>query len=483
VIQRLGADALADIQGFVTSGYGHLPLATYFFLHIHDGADAQRWLAGVLPAVTSAAPWPKTATGEKIKPLSAVNLAFTASGMAALGLPEPVRCTFPVEFQDGIATADRSAILGDTEESHPTTWEVGAPTSPAIHVLLMVHGATRDHLDRACAEQRSLLEQHPGVEELIDATQHGYRPEADAEHFGFHDGISQPAIGGISGEGVPTGEFILGYENHYALIPPTPLVPADLDREGLLRAYANPYHPPPQLHDLGANGSYVVYRKLQQDVAGFWDFAKREALRATGKDDSDAMVWMAARLMGRWPSGAPLAASPQQDNPQLKDHDKFLYDDDVDGFACPLGAHIRRTNPRAVLKPYPVEQSLSMTEAHRMLRRARVYGPPIANRLVGDGEARGIHFFCVNASIKSQFEFVQQTWCNNPRFGGLNDNKDPIVGDNARTDQPSTHMSIPLRPCGYRTGAVPRFVTVRGGAYLFMPSLTAVRFLASFTRA
>ena len=99
-----------------------------------------------------------------------------------------------------------------------------------------------------------------------------------------------------------------------------------------------------------------------------------------------------------------------------------------------------------------------------------------------DGVARGIHFFCVNASIKSQFEFVQQTWCNNPRFGGLNDNKDPIIGDNGCPSQPPTYMTIPRQPSGYRTGALPRFVTVRGGAYLFMPSLTALRFLAALPR-
>ena len=97
--------------------------------------------------------------------------------------------------------------------------------------------------------------------------------------------------------------------------------------------------------------------------------------------------------------------------------------------------------------------------------------------LADDGRARGIHFFCINASIRSQFEFVQQTWCNNPRFGGLHDNKDPITGDNDRTDQPSSHMTIPGRQ---RTGPLPRFVTVRAGAYLFMPSITALRFLAAF---
>jgi hypothetical protein len=100
--------------------------------------------------------------------------------------------------------------------------------------------------------------------------------------------------------------------------------------------------------------------------------------------------------------------------------------------------------------------------------------------LADDGIPRGIHFFCVNASIKSQFEFVQQTWCNNPRFGGLTVNKDPVTGNNARSGEPASHMEIPRRPFAYRTAALPRFVTVRAGAYLFMPSINALRFLSAF---
>ena len=99
--------------------------------------------------------------------------------------------------------------------------------------------------------------------------------------------------------------------------------------------------------------------------------------------------------------------------------------------------------------------------------------------LEDDGQARGIHFFCVNASIRSQFEFVQQTWCNNPGLSGLSTNKDPIVGDHARAGDLPTRMVIPGDRGPIRTGPLPRFVTVRGGAYLFMPSLTALRFLAA----
>jgi deferrochelatase/peroxidase EfeB len=259
----------------------------------------------------------------------------------------------------------------------------------------------------------------------------------------------------------------------------------------------NPYHASQYARDLGINGSYLVYRKLQQDVGGFWQFMKRESVRATGAEDAAYMVWLASRFVGRWPSGAPLILAPDADDPREGSRDDFYYGADADGLACPLGAHIRRANPRDLLKPYPNAESLSMSAAHRLLRRARAFGPPlfdprslqaptaVASRkalleLTDDGQARGIHFFCVNASIRSQFEFVQQTWCNNPRFGGLSDNKDPIVGDNDRIDQPPSRMTIPRAPIRARTEALPRFVKVRAGAYLFMPSLTALRFLAGF---
>jgi deferrochelatase/peroxidase EfeB len=190
-----------------------------------------------------------------------------------------------------------------------------------------------------------------------------------------------------------------------------------------------------------------------------------------------------------------ISVAPDRDDPQLADRDDFLYGSDPDGLACPLGAHVRRTNPRDVIKPYAPQQSLHMSDAHRLLRRGRVFGPPLfdpallrdtpadgsPSRLLDlqdDGQPRGVHFFCVNASIRSQFEFVQQTWCNNPRFGGLRDNKDPLVGDHGGDGQPAIHMTIPRRRGVERTAALPRFVTVRAGAYLFMPSVTALRFLA-----
>src|SRR5262245_58542286 len=145
---RLSEQALADIQGFISSGYGHLPLAAYVFLQIRGAARAQAYLAALTPSITTAAPWPITPEGNKLRPRSAVNIAFTAAGLQAIGLPEAVRCTFPPEFHEGMTTPERSAILGDTEESAPDRWEFGGPAHPAIHMILIVHGASGADLDR-----------------------------------------------------------------------------------------------------------------------------------------------------------------------------------------------------------------------------------------------------------------------------------------------------------------------------------------------
>jgi Dyp-type peroxidase family len=494
----LTADERADVQGFATSGYGHLPVAAYLFIRCHDAAAARRWLTALTRTITTSAPWPRDGAGRTIKPTVAVNVAFTAEGLRACGVPAPVLCTFPPEFQEGIASPARSRILGDTQKSDPASWEVGGPSTDPMHAVVIVHALDHEGLDAACvAERARIAAANGGVVELEGPVQRGYRPNADAEPFGFRDGITQPKILGIDGDGVPTGEFILGYPNHYDVMPPVPVVPDALDPTGLLPSLANPYHATKGLRDLGRHGTFVVYRKLQQDVAGFWRFMRDEAVRRRGEPDAAYMVWLASKMVGRWPSGAPMVLAADHDNPTLAAHDAFEFGDDPQGLACPIGAHIRRSHPRDDLKPYPREQSRHMADAHRLLRRARVFGRPLfdpvmfhdmsvpAHReallaLEDDGEARGIHFFCVNASIRSQFEFVQQTWCNNPRFGGLSDSKDPLVGDHGRDGEPPTRMTIPRAAGQLRTAPMPRFVTVRAGGYFFMPSLRALRFLGGF---
>lgn len=467
-VELLSAEARADVQGFITTGYGHLPVACYLFVRLTEPEAARRWLASMAADVTSAAPWPKDGDGSKIKPTSALNVGLTADGLRACGLPERVLCTFPSEFREGIAAPARSRILGDTEESAPSEWDIGGPRTETIHAVVLLHAASSAILDDVCGRERDRIRRTGGaVVEAAGSAQSGYRPKDDVEPFGFRDGIAQPSILGITGRGLPTGEFILGYPNHYGVIPPSPVVPDELDPRGLLPACDNPYFRDAGLRDLGRHGSFVAYRKLQQDVPAFRRFLRDESLRARGREDAGFMTWLASKMVGRWPSGAPLVLAPEADDPSLGASDAFEYGDDQDGLRCPIGAHIRRSRPRDDLKPYPAEQSRHMSDAHRLLRRARVYGP----------EPTGIHFFSVNASLRSQFEFVQQTWCNNPSAGGLYESKDPIAGDNERAGEPPSRMIVPRSGSPLRTGPLPRFVTVRGGAYLFMPGLRALRYL------
>lgn len=486
---RLDDQTRADIQGILSTGYGHLAEVAYVFVHIERAERAHAWLNRLISTITSSAPWPSGPDGHAIKPSVAVNLAFTADGVRALGLPDEVLRTFPPEFQEGIAA--RSRILGDIDGSAPEQWEFGGPATTSVHAVLLLFAGDAKALEDLCRVQREMLDDN-GVT-LAAPVQYGYRPRSESEPFGFRDGMGQPRIAGLEGSGVPTGEFILGYQNHYGFIPPTPVVARELDPAGSLTAFANPYYIGKGLRDLGRNGSYMVYRKLQQDVAGFWQFMRHEAARH-GEATDDRMTWLASKCIGRWPSGTSLMLSPDNDDRTLGDRDDFLYADDTEGLRCPLGAHVRRTNPRDVLKPYPIPQSLSMTEAHRLLRRGRVFGPPLFDAaswhrgspgrapladIRDDGQLRGLHFVALNASLKSQFEFVQQTWCNNPHFGGLTDNTDPLVTMHRADDDPPARMTIPVASGTVRTAPLPNFVTVKAGAYLFVPSLTAVRFLAS----
>ena len=161
---RLTDDDRADIQGFITSGYGHLPVAAYLFVRLHDAAGAAQWVRTLEHTISSSRPWPVAANGEKERPASTVNVAFTAQGLRACGLPQRVVCTFPPEFQEDIATVHRSRILGDTDESDPARWDLGGPEKE-FHALVLVHAENDAVLERICREQRALMEQ-AGVMEL-----------------------------------------------------------------------------------------------------------------------------------------------------------------------------------------------------------------------------------------------------------------------------------------------------------------------------
>ncbi|HET7543072.1 MAG TPA: Dyp-type peroxidase, partial [Polyangiaceae bacterium] len=275
---------------------------------------------------------------------------------------------------------------------------------------------------------------------------------------------------------VKAGEFILGHKNEYGQLPFVPNVAPALDVAGDLADC----EPDRTRKALGRNGSFLVVRELDQRVHGFWNYMRQAAERLNpGSTAADGAVRLATKCVGRWPSGAPLVKAPDADDRRLAQDDDFGYFwRDRDGQRCPIGAHIRRANPRDSLEPDPIH-SKQAVDRHRILRRGRSYGPAIDApwRVASDdGVQRGLFFVCLNANIRRQFEFVQQTWLNNPKFGGLYQERDPLIGE---ADGDTSEFTIPGRPVRQRLEGLPRFVDVRGGEYFFLPSIRALRFLSN----
>jgi deferrochelatase/peroxidase EfeB len=294
------------------------------------------------------------------------------------------------------------------------------------------------------------------------------------------------------------GEFLLGYRNEYGKITDRPLLEPD-GAAGLLNA-----EDVPGKKDLARNGSYLVMRQLEQDVRGFWQFLYDQA----GGNVADAEQ-LGAKMVGRTRTGDPLVAIQRDPipgtDPRTVAQNQFTYESDPVGARCPLGAHVRRTNPRnsdfaerrlSTLRKLIVmlgfgpkgfyDDLTSSVRFHRILRRGREYGsellpekalqPGLPNEL-----PRGLHFICLNANISRQFEFLQNAWVANTKFSGVTGESDPLLG--TRESIPGClvtgNFTIPgestLRR---RMSGLPQFVTVRGGAYFFLPSLRALRYFA-----
>jgi Dyp-type peroxidase family len=458
---------LEDIQGLVARGYGDLPSAGFILASIEEPTSANTWLRTLVDEVAPASQRSRD---------HAVHVAFTIAGLSKLGLQGAGVDWFSIEFIGGMAASHRSRVLGDVVGNAPGSWEWGGPRTPAIDVLLMLYAG-------GPAELRAMREDHS--DRLLAGGMHritrlGTRDLDGQEHFGFHDGVSQPFVEGLSKTGpawntVRAGEFVLGYPNEYGLYTTSPLVDAASDRGGALPAAPGR----PSQSDFGRNGTYLVFRQLQQDVPAFW----RYAASAAETDERSSAVAVAAKMVGRWPSGAPLVLFPDRDDESHSDDNDFsFHDPDRSGSRCPVGSHIRRANPRDSLDPDPGSTaSIAVNKRHRLLRRGRSYGRRIDVAAALDGtepdeeHERGLHFICLNANIARQFELVQHTWLNNPKFGDLYDDPDPLVG---AIDGPRA-FTIQRDPVRRRLREMPSFVSVRGGGYFFMPGIRALRYLAA----
>ena len=429
---------LSDIQGDILRAYGNSYTRTsYLFFHVDDATAGREWLGELVDKVSSAAPW----NGRK--PPCHANVAFTHAGLRALGVPEHVLDTFSGEFKDGMAA--RAPVLGDTGPSAPEHWDAGLGSGQA-HVLVTLNALG----DSELSEMRGRIGGEPVYE------QHARLIEGAREHFGFADGFSQPAIEGVNedkvrGGGVPLkdggwralapGEFVLGYEDEDSRVDPKRRLPS---------APADP---------LGRSGTYMVWRKLHQDVALFRRTLAHAAAGYPGDEEE-----LAAKIVGRRRDGTPLIASADPDNTN-----DFRYDADLDGRRCPLGSHIRRSNPRDALG---WEGRLSFR--HRIIRRGMPYGDPLPDGVTeDDGQPRGLVFVAFNASISRQFEGIQVQWLNDGNIFHLGHDKDYILGDSVTTAKMTVQGDPP-----YFIAPQPSFVTTRGGEYLFVPGITALGAIA-----
>jgi Dyp-type peroxidase family len=435
---------LADVQGIVTFGYRDLPVARLVLLRAADAGQARAWLASIAGQVTSATANP---TGV------AVNVALTLSGLSRLGLPAATLGAFSDQFRGGMTDDHRQRLLGDVGDSAPERWAWGGPGAPDVDVVLLLYASDAAALS-ALGERQAAAYRELGLREVssLDTVDLGRQ-----EHFGFHDGISQPLIEGLPKVGRPddtvkAGEFLLGYPNAYGLYTDQALLDAAVD--------------------LARNGTYLVLRQLAQDVSGFWAYCEQATRRPDGTADETARAWLAAKMVGRWPGGAPLALAPAADDASLADANDFRYfAADPAGLRCPVGAHVRRANPRDSLDPRPgTDASVTIGKRHRIIRRGRSYGAPD-----GPGE-RGLIFMCLCGNLSRQFEFIQASWVNNPKFAELYDDADPLLGDHQHD---GATFTVPAQPVRRRFGGLPRFVTVRGGTYAFLPGLRGLRYLAN----
>ncbi len=467
---------IADMQGLVARAYGSRRAARYLLLGVTEPTAARRWLGSVVDDVATAADRPDNAP--------CLNLALSWTGMRALGLPPDALATFPRPIQEGMVTAHRSRILGDDGANKPGSWRWGSPTKPEIHLVVMLYAADGPALDAEHARRRAAFTADNALKEVSAPIDGIILDDRGTEHFGFADGLSQPAMSGWprttrsvhpAAEPPPPkwtevnpGEVVLGYKDNFGKPTEGPTVAAASDRGGHL---GHPTWAPRGRRHLGQGGTYVVFRQLAQDVAGFGRFVQS----GSAADDPELL---AAKLVGRWPNGAPLVLAPQHPDPAFAGTNDFGYHIDQEGLSCPLGAHIRRSNPRDSSVEHP-ERARKSNRNHRILRRGRSYGRPLveppSTPEEGPEAERGLVFICLNADIERQFEFVQHTWLGNPYFSGLYGEVDPIVGN--RPDGGS--FTWPTNPVRRQITGIPTFVTVKGGGYFFLPGIAALHYLAA----
>ncbi|MHA4843608.1 Dyp-type peroxidase [Flavitalea antarctica] len=435
---------LEDVQHYLLTR-PHAVIAQYNFICFRSAEAGRNWVNTLSDIVGTA----KTVMAASETDMRWVSLAFTFNGLRKLGLDESSLASFPEAFRQGMAA--RAAMLGDTGINHPDNWE-DKITSEDLHAVVILFARNKEERDRCIKKNDDYIKDNPGVEILSSILIEAIPPyDYVHEHFGYRDRLTTPVIEGMgtiptpgSGEPSKIGEFFLGYP----------------DETGLM-----PVQPQPEI--LSKNGSFLGYRKMREHVGAFRDF-----LKANGKTREEQEL-VAAKIMGRWrTTGAPLVLCPDKDDRELGFDDQrnnnFDYEKmDPRGFACPMGAHIRRMNVR--------DSRVSRIMNRRLIiRRGGTFGPHLPDDAPEDGANRGIAVFGGCADLTRQFEFLISVWANDPEFHELNE-RDPFAG----SIDGKFEITIPKKPIKKKLTGLNAFTTVTGGAYFFMPGIRGLKYLAS----
>ncbi len=521
---------LLDIQGNVIRAYGRFgyPVARYVFLNIKDEGIGRAFVGEISKKVTTSVEWGKKDNGEIKKPNWTVNIAFTYQGLKELGLPRSSLVGFSPEFVSGMKA--RKDILGDDGASSPEHWDPiwrknRETRDKDVHIFITLNAQFSEDnklLEESYNWLTSIIKKYKTGVRLLsghlgdDGAEQDYQDAkivldeqglpTSKEHFGYSDGIGDPVFEGvpydanrIKGRGkqmadgswapLATGEFLLGHIDEAKEYPPAP----------------NPIL-------LSRNGTYMVYRKLHENVATFESYLNKHSDNFSKGKDGDAKQLkelLAAKFVGRWrDNGAPLTEAPdvaskaefdkkfEAADDKTKDDllSNFTYDDDMSGAKCPFSSHIRRINPRASLEMISDPKTAgalkisknafdtpgALSNRRRLLRRGLPYGQVI-DRTKDDGN-HGIIIMMINADINRQFEFVQQQWINYGNDFRAGSDKEIILGNHSADVRFPSKAVLQVDPksdqAPYILSKIPRFVETRGGDYFFVPSMTALRMIA-----
>jgi Dyp-type peroxidase family len=433
---------LNEIQATVLRPRPAPYFGTHVLLRVDDARTGRELLRRLTPHVDSAANWWNA-------PAPWLSVAISYAGLQALGVPRSSLESFPEAFRVGMAA--RAMQLVDEGVNDPQNWERPFGTGD-VHIGLSAFSDSEEKRRGVLAIAREQYEHLSGIS-VLASQDFGAQP-GDLNPLGYKDGIDQPAIEGSGVEPLPgggppikAGEFILGYPGEGG-------VPVRM----------------PQPDVLGRNGTYVGLRKYQSRVGAFNRF-----LLANGRTEAEREL-LAAKLVGRWRSGAPLTLAPEVDNPTLgadsQRNNDFDYSHDERGRQVPFGCHIRRMNPRDTKLT-----RLTDVNIHRIIRRGTTYGPPYDPNALSEADdkvPRGAIFLCKSAKSMATIEFLKQEWINDGSFSGTSNERDPIVG----LQEEGATFTIPKEPVRRRVHSIETFNVLRGGEYFFMPSLSALKWLA-----